>query len=162
LPITPLKTPSDIDDAVNLLTTNIQTLVSDSAKSVPPHVKPPPHHPAYIRTLISQKRRARVIWQRSRYSIDKSHNNALTQKLKRLLANLKSESYANYTYSLTGIDGSRWKATRKLLRIHNPSVTLRNANGSWTLTEQSQAEIFANHLSNTFQPHHNIISPTKI
>lgn len=30
------------------------------------------------------------------------------------------------------------------------------------MSEQSQANIFANHLSNTFQPHHNIISPTKI
>ncbi|KAF0704581.1 Reverse transcriptase domain-containing protein, partial [Aphis craccivora] len=55
-----LKTPSDIDDAVNLLTTNIQTSVWDSAKPVPLHVKPPPHLPSYIRTLISQKRRARV------------------------------------------------------------------------------------------------------
>ena len=61
-----LKTPSDIDDAVNLLTTNIQTSVWDSAKPVPLHVKPPPHLPSYIRTLISQKRRARVIWQRTR------------------------------------------------------------------------------------------------
>lgn len=41
--------------------------------------------------------------------IDKSYYNALTQKLKRLLANLKSESYANYTSSLTGIDGSLLK-----------------------------------------------------
>jgi len=42
------------------------------------------------------------------------------------------------------------------------SPTLRNADGIWALSEQSQANIFANHLSNTFQPHHNIISPTKI
>ncbi|KAL4103929.1 hypothetical protein QTP88_019246 [Uroleucon formosanum] len=157
-----LKTPSDIDDAVNLLTTNIQTSVWNSAKPVPLHVKPSPHLPSYIRTLIAQKRRARVIWQRTRYPIDKSHYNALTQKLKRLLANLKSESYAKYISSLTDIDGSLWKVTRKLLRIHNPPPTLRNADGSWALSEQSQANIFANHLSNTFQPHHNIISPTKI
>lgn len=114
-----------------------------------------------MRTLISQKRRARAIWQRTRYPIDKSYYNALTQKLKRLLANLKSESYANYTSSLTGIDGSLWKATRKLQCIHNPPPTLRNTDGSWTLSEQSQADIFANHLSNTFQPHNNIISLTK-
>ncbi|KAL4111862.1 hypothetical protein QTP88_015739 [Uroleucon formosanum] len=157
-----LKTPSDIDDAVNLLTTNIQTSVWNSAKPVPLHVKPSPHLPSYIRTLIAQKHRARVIWQRTRYPIDKSHYNALTQKLKRLLANLKSESYAKYISSLTDIDGSLWKVTRKLLRIHNPPPTLRNADGSWALSEQSQANIFANHLSNTFQPHHNIISPTKI
>lgn len=84
----------------------------DSAKTVPSHVKPLPHHPSYIRTLISQKSRARAIWQRSRYPLDKSHYNTLTQKLKRLLANLKSESYANYTSSLTGIDCSLWKATK--------------------------------------------------
>jgi len=118
-----LKSPSDIDDAVNLLTTNIQTSVWDSAKPMPLHVKPSPHPPSYIQTLISQKRRARVIWQRTRYPIDKSLYNALTQKLKRLLANLKSESYANYISSLTGMDGSLWKATRKLLRIHNSPST---------------------------------------
>jgi len=68
-----LKTPSDIDDAVNLLTTNIQTSVWDSAKLLPSHVMPSHHLPAYIRTLISQERRARVICRKTRYPIDKSH-----------------------------------------------------------------------------------------
>jgi len=48
-----LKTSSDIDDAVNLLTTNIQTSVWDSAKPTSSHTKPPSHLPSYIRTLIS-------------------------------------------------------------------------------------------------------------
>ncbi|KAL4104162.1 hypothetical protein QTP88_019474 [Uroleucon formosanum] len=157
-----LKTPSDIDNAVNLLITNIQTSMWDSAKIIPLHIKPPPHLPSYIQTPILRKRRDHVIWQRSRYPIDKFHYNVLTQKLKRLLTNLKSESYANYTSTLTGINGSLWKTRRKLLRIHNPPPILRNVDGSWALIEQSQADIFSNHFSNTFQPHDNIITITKI
>lgn len=40
--------------------------------------------------------------------------------------------------------------------------TLRNTDGSWALSEQTQADIFVKHLSNIFQPHHNIIPPSKI
>ncbi|KAF0761034.1 Uncharacterized protein FWK35_00014550, partial [Aphis craccivora] len=120
-----LKTSSDIDDA------------------------PPPHLPSHIRTLISQKRHARAIWQRTRYPRQILLQHTYT-KTETSTGNLKSESYAHYTSSLTDIDGSLWKATRKLLRIHNPPPTLRNADGSWALSEQSQADIFANHLSNTF------------
>jgi len=115
-----------------------------------------------LQTPISQKRHTRAIWQRTRYPIDKCHYNTITEKLKHLLVNLKSESYTNYTSSFTSIDGSFWKATRKLLSIHNPLLTLCDADGSWALSENSQADIFANHLSNTFQPYRNIISSAKI
>ncbi|KAL5244724.1 hypothetical protein ACI65C_012135 [Semiaphis heraclei] len=54
-----------------------------------------------VKTLISLKRRARAIWQHSRYPSNKRHYNALTLKLKRLLANHKSEAYANYASSLS-------------------------------------------------------------
>lgn len=43
-----LKTPSDIDDTVNLLTTDIQTSAWDSAKIVLLPVKPLRHLPSYI------------------------------------------------------------------------------------------------------------------
>ncbi|KAL4103436.1 hypothetical protein QTP88_018813 [Uroleucon formosanum] len=156
-----LKKPSDIDDAVNLLTNNIQSAVWESA------IQPPPRKtefklPIHIRTLISLKRRARAIWQHSRYPSDKRHYNTLALKLKRLLASHKSEAYANYASSLSHKDGSLWKASRKLLRTHNPPPTLRNDDGTWALSDQDKSNIFMNHLENTFQPHYNILSPSKI
>ncbi|KAL4085079.1 hypothetical protein QTP88_027371 [Uroleucon formosanum] len=156
-----LKKPSDIDDAVNLLTNNIQSAVWESA------IQPPPRKtefklPIHIRTLISLKRRARAIWQHSRYPSDKRHYNTLALKLKRLLASHKSEAYANYASSLSHNDGSLWKASRKLLRTHNPPPTLRNDDDTWALSDQDKSNIFMNHLENTFQPHYNILSPSKI
>lgn len=129
-----LKTASNIDDAVNLLTNNIQSAVWESAIQTPPR-KTEFNLPIHIRTLISLKRRARAIWQHSRYPSDKRHYNALTLKLKRLLANYRSETYANYASSLSHNDGSLWKASRKLLRIHNPPPTLRNDDGTWALSD---------------------------
>jgi len=108
-----LKKTSNIDDAVNLLTNNIQSAVWESAIQPPPR-KAEFNLPIHIRTLISLKRHARAIWQHSRYPSDKRHYNALTLKLKRLLANHKSEAYANYASSISHNDGSLWKASRKL------------------------------------------------
>jgi len=90
----PLKTASDIDDAVNLLTNNIQSAVWESAIQSPPR-KTGFNLPIHIRSLISLKCRARAIWQQSRYPSDKRLYNALTLKLKRLLASHRSEAYAN-------------------------------------------------------------------
>lgn len=50
-----LKTTSDIDDAINILTRNIQSPVWDSAKGLPSSI----NLPIFIRAFISQKRRAR-------------------------------------------------------------------------------------------------------
>lgn len=156
-----LKKSSDIDDAVNLLTNNIQSAVWESAIQPPPR-KTEFNLPIHIRTLISLKRRARAIWQHSRYPSDKRHYNALALKLKRLLASHKSEAYENYASSLSHNDGSLWKASRKLLRIHNPPPTLRNDDGTWAVSDLDKSNIFMEHLENTFQPHYNILSPSKI
>jgi hypothetical protein len=74
-----LKTASDIDDAVNLLTNNIRSSVWESAIQPPPR-KSELNLPIHIRTLKSLKRRAREIWRHSRYPSDKRHYNALTLK----------------------------------------------------------------------------------
>jgi len=94
-----LKTNNDIDEAVNLFISNIQTSAWESAQPTQPHS----HNliiPLYIRSLIAQKRRARCPWQRSKFPPDKCHYNMLAQKLKRTLANYKNKSYTNHLESL--------------------------------------------------------------
>lgn len=39
---------------------------------------------------------------------------------------------------------------------------MRNDDGTWAISNQDIANIFSNHLKNTFQPHYNILSPNKI
>lgn len=156
-----LKTTADIDDAVNLLTSNIQTSAWESALPSKPHT-PTAILPLHIRTLIVQKRRARCLWQRTKYPADKCHYNALAQNLKRILANYRNESYTNHLKSLTTKDGSLWKATKQLLRVHNPPAILRDASGNWVHSDMDKANIFANHLADTFQPHNTILLPEKI
>lgn len=156
-----LKTSNDIDEAVNLFTSNIQTSAWESAQPTQSHTCNM-IIPLYIRSLIAQKRRARCLWQRSKYPTDKSHYNMLAQKLKRTLANYRNKSYTSHLESLTTKDGSLWKATKQLLRIRNPPAILRNANGNWVHSDEDKANIFANHLADTFQPHNTILLPEKI
>ncbi|KAL4148808.1 hypothetical protein QTP88_002960 [Uroleucon formosanum] len=156
-----LKTKNDIDEAVNLLTSNIQASAWESAK---------PSHSRisniilllYIRNLISLRHRARCLWQRTNYPSDKSQYNALAQKLKRIIANYRNESYTKHLESLTTKDGSLWKATKHLLRIRNPPAILRNTNGNWVHSDEDKASIFANYLAKTFQHHNSILLPEKI
>lgn len=156
-----LKTTADIDDAVNLLTSNIQTSAWESALPSKPHT-PTAIFPLCIRTFIVQKRRARYLWQRTKYPADKCHYNALAQNLKRSLANYRNESYTKHLKSLTTKDSSLWKATEQLLRVHNPTAILRDASGNWVHSDIDKANIFANHLADTFQPHNTILLPEKI
>ncbi|KAL4126393.1 hypothetical protein QTP88_010615 [Uroleucon formosanum] len=157
----PPKTNNDIDEAVNLFASNIQTSAWESAQPTQSHT----YNmiiPLYIRSLIAQKRRARCLWQRSKYPTDKSNYNMLAQKLKRTLANYRNKSYTNHLESLTTKDGSLWKATKQLLRIRNPPAILHNVNGNWVHSDEDKANIFANHLVDSFQPHNTILLPEKI
>lgn len=51
---------------------------------------------------------------------------------------------------------------RKLLRVHNPPPTLPNDDGCWATSELDKTNIFAKHLTNTFQPHYDILFPNTI
>lgn len=91
---THLKSPYDIDDAINSFTTAIQTAAWSS--STPNPLKSTNQNlPTYDRHIIAIKRRARAIWQRPQYPSDKRHYNNLTQKLKRTLSEIRTESFNN-------------------------------------------------------------------
>jgi hypothetical protein len=130
-----LKTKNYIDEAVNLLTSDIQASAWETAKPSQPRISNI-IFPLYIRNLISQKRRARCLWQRKNYPSDKSQYNALAQKLKWTIANCRNESYAKHLESLTIKDGSLMKATKQLLCIRKPPVILQNTNGNWVHTDK--------------------------
>jgi len=61
-----LKSSDEIDEVVNLLTKSIQETAWSCSTPTPPtnHIK---NLPLHIKVLISEKRRARATWQRTKY-----------------------------------------------------------------------------------------------
>ncbi|KAL4119521.1 hypothetical protein QTP88_012327 [Uroleucon formosanum] len=111
-----LKSPSNIDSAINKLTNDIQVAAKDSS-TLRPSNNPSSNLTPELRKLLADKRRARSIWQRTRYPDDKSRYNMLSNKLKSLLKIHKNDSYKNYLQNLSLKNGSLWRKTKSILRL---------------------------------------------
>jgi hypothetical protein len=154
-----LKFIIDIDDAVNHLTKTVQDVAWSSSSPLSPkdHAR---NLALYIRVLISEKRKARTTWQRTKYPSDKHKFNNLTNKLKRTLASIRSENFTRHFVSLSSTDNSLWQTTRKILSSQPHLPPLKKTDGSWAITDMEKANILSHHLTSTFQPH--CICPTQI
>jgi hypothetical protein len=154
-----LKTPEDIDLAVNNLTKLIQSAAWSSTRKL----QPATHHPLipeYIRSIIVEKRRARALYQRTRLPSDKQKYNKLANHLKKVLAKYKSESLANFLSNLSTKDGSLWRETKKICKYKSANLPIKNPDGSYVISDPDKAELFKAHLSDIFQPHPDIFSHT--
>ena len=156
-----LKTPDDIDSAVDIFTKTIQQSVWESSE--PRHYRPRnflPHYlPQDIRLLISAKRRARALWQSSRYPSDHHKFNQLSRQLHSKLSSLRSDRYNSHIASLSTQDRSLWTTTKRLVHYHPVSSPLRRSDGSWARSDREKAQEFASHLRSTFKPHPDINDP---
>ncbi|KAL4119930.1 hypothetical protein QTP88_012684 [Uroleucon formosanum] len=156
-----LKFPNDIDDAVLNLTQIIQSAAWNSTTQ--PNKNNNHNHlsiPAHVREPIIQKRCARARWQRSKLPSDKSNYNKLTSSLKRILQQLRNESYNNWISSLTTKDNFLWKATRNCLKQKPTQTTLKKHDGTWCKSNKENAELFCSYLSEVFKPHEPISNST--
>lgn len=153
---TKLKSPNDIDLAVLNLTNIIQTAAWSASNKMP---APPPASslPEYIRNKIVEKRRARALYQRTRLPSLKHNYNQLANSLKKLLTEFKSNIWQNHLMKLTPSDGSLWRETKQLLRYKSPNLPIKKSDGSLATSDIEKAELFKDHLANTFQPHADII-----
>ena len=106
--------------------------------------------PIYIHELVTEKRRARNRWQRSRNAIDKREYNTLARRLKVVLQDVRNATFESCITSLSTDDHSIWKATKLLKRptVHTPP--LLQEDGNWGVTDKEKAAAFAAHLSNVF------------
>lgn len=109
-----LKTDDDIDKAVDELTKYIQ---ESALYATPKRLENPNRSsintPTNIADLITQKRRARQIWQTSRNHNDKTTLNKLTRQLQKLLRERRQKEIETYLISLSPEDNSIWKPTKK-------------------------------------------------
>lgn len=154
-----LKTPDDIDLAVNNLTQLIQSSAWSSSIKCHPSTHLP-QIPEYTRSIIVEKRRARALYQRTRLPSHKQKYNKLANHLKKVLAKQKSESLANFLSNLSSKDGSLWRETKKICKYKSANLPIKNPDGSYVISDPDKAELFKTHLSDIFQPHPDIFSHT--
>ena len=114
------------------------------------------NYPAEIRELIKERRKLRRIWHSSRHPNDKKKFNEVSNLVNRLIKEFKQSCIDEYLNGLgTGADKeySLWKATRRFKRPMIQVPPIKNALGQWVRKDEEKAELFAQHLSNVFQPH---------
>jgi hypothetical protein len=85
-----LKATQKIDDAVNKFINIIQTAAGDANTTPKPRKNYSPSIPEHIRLLITNKRRARALYQRTRLPSHKRNFNNLANSLKKFLAYRKN------------------------------------------------------------------------
>ncbi|KAE9523286.1 hypothetical protein AGLY_016234 [Aphis glycines] len=151
-----LKTPHDIDSAFNNLTKIIQTAAwsATNLNLSPPQYNPIPEQ---IRIKIVEKRRVRVLYQRTRLPSHKQSYNRLSNSLSKLIAKHKNTVLTHNLTNLTQKYGSLWKVTKKVLRFKASNLPLKKSDGSLTTSDTEKAELFRQHLSEIFQPHSDIV-----
>jgi len=154
-----LKTPLEIDTAINNLTNIIHSAAWASSPTNTQYQNVPLSVPEHIRILISNKRRARALYQRSRLPSHKNIYNNLSNSLKKTLAKHKNQSFSNYLTNLSPNNGSLWSATKRLLKYKPPLVPIKNPHGGSATTDAEKAQLFKDHLTETFTPHPDIHIP---
>jgi len=141
-----IKQRSELDDATHHFT----TLLQDAAwHSSPPSRTPPAPvnaTPLQIRNLVTDKRRARSRWQRSRNQGDRATYNHLKRNLQAALRDARNATFTNYITSLSPDDTSLWKATKDFKRPQDSIPPVRTSNGSWAKRDIEKATAFGEHL----------------
>ncbi|VVC35140.1 Zinc finger, CCHC-type,Reverse transcriptase domain [Cinara cedri] len=165
-PLISLLTQSnhDIDEAVNNLTTLIQSAAWEATKPNKTH-NSKNNYPIIsdqIRCLIIEKRRTRAKYQVTRLPSHKSAYNKLANSLKKALAKYKSCEFEQKLHSLSITDGSLWRETKRLLKFKTASPPLLNTDSSLAVSDAEKAKVFRVHLSKTFYPHEDIHIPQHI
>lgn len=147
-----LQTATEIDDAVEYIT----KLIQEAAWAATPQrhrITQDKHNvPLHIRQLITEKRRARGKWQRTRNPRDKTTLNRLTRRLHNALTENRNETFKYYVSNLSPEDHSIWKATKKINRPITPIPPIRKRDRSWARSNEEKANTFAEHLAQVFTP----------
>jgi len=78
------------------------------------------------------------------------------------LAKYKTYEFEQKLHSLSVINGSLWRETKRLLKYKTASPLLLNADNALAVSDAEKAEVFQAHLSKTFYPHEDIYNPQHI
>lgn len=148
----PLKTESEISDAVEHFNHCVQQAAWNSTPSNSRKAKPSRCSTAALE-LISKKRRLRKQWQTTRSPELKNKLNQIVKKLRTTLRREKEQSISTYLEGLSPTDTtdySLWKATKKMKQPQQPIPPIRSSSGQWAKTNKAKADLFAHHLETVF------------
>jgi len=70
-----------------------------------------------------------------------------------MLAKLKANVWQNHLMKFIPKDGSLWRETKQILRYKSPNLHIKKSDGSLATSDLENAELFKEHLFQTFQPH---------
>ena len=145
----------EIDDFAAALTTAIQSAAWNSTPNTTRNL-PVKKYPNFIKTMVTEKRRLRRRWQRSRDPAVKTLLNKATKELSLAIKELENSSLNKYLSELSGgknADYSLWKAVKTYKKPTPQFAPIKNPNNEWAKTNNQKATIFSEHLMNIFRPH---------
>lgn len=151
----PIKTETELELELEAFVSNLQNAAWLSTQEEKITENKNLNYPLEIRELVSEKRKARAVWQRNRDPDSKKKLNKLCNELKAKIKEVKNETISNYLCNLTAeksTEYSLWRATKRLKRPITQTPPIRKEDGSWARNEQQKAELFADYLEETFQP----------
>lgn len=151
----PIKSENEIEKEIDRLLDVIQSSAWESTPKLSSRRENSIIYPIEIRELVQQKRKARKKWQTTRMPQDKTALNGLCTKLKALIKVVKNETVGKYLSSLAPTkdsDYSLWKATKGLKRPKTQIPPIKTNDGKWARSAKDKADLFAEHLEETFQP----------
>jgi hypothetical protein len=152
----PLKTPTDIDQAVSFLTRTIQTAATiagpqhDFRPNTSLHTRY--YSSPHIIQLWEEKKACRRQWEQSGYPPHKRLFNRATRTLRDALRKERTTAMEDELAALEVREGSLWKKTRALTKRRDGIPPLK-MNGHWTTTPQDKTDLFAQILEQQFTPH---------
>lgn len=149
-----ITTEDELEAAVIHLTEAIQTAAWNSTPAVHQRSCHAPV-PVAVKDLLREKRALRKRWKDTQHPDDKKKYNKAAQNLKKLLNDVRNVSVSEYLEGLSptgATDYSLWKAARRFNRPALPVPPIRRADGAWARSNSQKAEVFADHLSQVFQP----------
>jgi hypothetical protein len=156
-----LKQPDNIDEAVHSHTCLIKEAAWKSTPLTPPGNEPTNSTPLYIRKLVTEKRRARNRWQRSRNPLDKREYNQLTRHLRAAIQESRNATFGTYTstvYQKTiNPSGKPLNSLKDQLFTSHQSCR-KTGTGVQQIRKKWQPSL---HTSPTYSPHR-IQTPTAI
>ncbi|VVC42096.1 Reverse transcriptase domain [Cinara cedri] len=86
--------------------------------------------------------------------------NNLPNSLNKILIKNKNQSFENHLSNLSPKNGNLWSTTKILLKYKLPLVPIINPHGELATTDGEKAELFKEHLTETFMPHSDIQIPS--
>lgn len=151
-----LKTPLELEDEVD---TFIKVIQDAAWKNTPQNYRDPIRSsdtiPPEIKDLLREKRTVRKRWHQSRAPQDKTILNRLSNELKYAIRDSKNRKISTYLEGLTAdknTNYSLWKAIKDVKKPQIHSAPIRQNNGGWAKSDREKADLFAEHLEETFKP----------